>query len=329
MKVLWPHNFAPSHLNSQIFINITADGLRANGIDIQFEYLGNLRAIRNILNSRRRLKQLQKYFDLVHVQYGSASAFVVGKAINMIPKILTIRGNDWNLHSTSVDFHYFHTRLARLMTYCSLNRYDCIIAVSNRLAQEIRRYTNKSKVFVLPTPIDLKKFIPYDKDEARRMLGFSDFNQKWVLFNAINLNDPIKRFSLAQKAFALANKKMGNLRFCVANNVPHSLIPQFTSACDVILCTSETEGWPNSVKEALACNVPFVSTNVGDLSDIAREEPTCRICPPDPYILADNICDVLHSERPKNLRRFVAEMDVTVISKRLFFLYREILSNQE
>ncbi len=325
MRVLWPHNFDPAQANSQLFMNITSLGLRERGVDLHYEYLGNLRSIINLMNARRRLRKMASDFDLVHAQYGSACALATA-AIEGIPKVLSIRGNDWNVHNDSISFSYFHTRLARGMTRWSLGNYDCILTVSRRLAADVQPFLRRSQVLTLPTPINLNRFIPYDKKEAKALLGFPDCTEKWVLFNTQRLDDPVKRFALAKEAFALANAKCGNLRLRVATDLPHAVVPLFTAACDVILCTSETEGRPNCVKESLACNVPFVSTEVSDLRDIARQEPTCRVCPSDPAILADNICDVLGYQKKPDLRRHVAAMSLDSVSDQLVSIYKSLVS---
>ena len=324
MRVLWTHNFDPATPNSQVFMNIASTGLSSRGVDLHFEYLGNLRSITNLLKARNRLRRLATDFDLVHAQYGSACALATA-AIDGIPKVLSVRGNDWNVHNASIGFHYFHTRLARAMTRRSLERYDRVLTVSRRVAEDVQRFSPCSTVLTMPSPIDLGCFVPRDKREARSLLGFPDNTEKWVLFNTLRLNDPIKRFSLAKEAFELAKARHGNLRLRVATDLPHDVLPLFTAACDVILCTSETEGWPNCVKEALACNVPFVSTDVSDLWDIARVEPICRICPADPVVLAENICDVVASQKYPDLRGYVAAMSLDSVSDQLVGIYESLL----
>jgi teichuronic acid biosynthesis glycosyltransferase TuaC len=325
VRVLWTHNFDPAKPNSQVFMNIAAAGLRARGVELHCEYLGNLRSITNLAMARRRLRRLAADFDIVHAQYGSACALATA-AVRGIPKVLSVRGNDWNVHSGSIGFHYFHTRLARSMTRWSMAHYDVVATVSRRVAMEIEGFAPDVAVVAMPSPIDLGRFVPRDKKAARAMLGFSDCRERWVLFNALNLDDPVKRFGLAKRAFELASARCGNLRLRVATDLPHTELPLFTAACDVILCTSETEGWPNCVKEALACNVPFVSTDVSDLRDIARDEPICRVCPADPAVLAENICDVLSSPEVPDLRRHVAAMSLDALSDRLIGVYESLLS---
>ena len=327
MRVLWTHNFDPAKPNSQVFLNIAANGLRDRGADLHSEYLGNLRSVKNLMKARRHVRALARGFDVVHSQYGSACGLATA-AVEEVPKVLSVRGNDWNVHSGSFGFHYFHTRLARWMTRRSLPRYDVVLTVSRRVAADVQAFAPGSSIVPMPSPIDLRRFMPRDKKEARAMLGFPDSGERWVLFNALNLEDPIKRFPLARRAFELANARCGNLRLRVATDLRHEELPLFTAACDLILCTSETEGWPNCVKEALACNLPFVATDVSDLRDIARVEPSCRVCPPDPEVLAENICEVLAMPPAQNLRSHVESMSLDILSEQLMNVYGSLMSRR-
>jgi glycosyltransferase involved in cell wall biosynthesis len=101
-------------------------------------------------------------------------------------------------------------------------------------------------------------------------------------------------------------------------------MPLFVAACDVILCTSEHEGWPNCVKESLSCGVPFVATDVSDLRDIAAQEPGCRVCPADPAVIAENICDVLGSPARPNVRRYAEAMSQEAIGKSIVSMYETV-----
>src|SRR6185295_6138430 len=174
----WTHNCNPAALSSLVYVNTAADGLRARGIEPQLEYLGNLRSLANLRRARARVRELSMAFDLVHAQYGSACALATAAA--RIPRVVSIRGNDWAVHSESFGFSYVHTRLARAMTRRSLGRYDAVIAVSNRLAGEIAAFAPRARVATLPSPVDLERFVPRDKAEARAALGHPGCTEKWV-----------------------------------------------------------------------------------------------------------------------------------------------------
>jgi len=327
MRVLWTHNFNPVEINAGVFMFTAVEGLRSLGVDVQLEYLGNLRSPLNIFKAQKYVKKISKDFDLVHAQYGSACA-IVTSAVSHCPKVLSLRGSDWNVHNASFGFLYWHTRLAKLMTQLAVEKYDLVITVSNRMGLDLHQNFPKVRSAALPSPIDVNRFVPVEKEHARRLLGFPENKEKWILFTSGDINSPIKKYPLAKHAVDLANVKLGNIRMRVASGLPHSEVPLFVAACDLILCTSDNEGWPNSIKEALACNLPFVSTDVSDLRTIADMEPTCRICPPDAVVLAENICDVLSTTRTENLRRHMIEMNVRRTSERLLDFYKDLVTRK-
>ncbi len=325
MRVLWTHNFDPDIQGSGVFVHTTARGIRARGIDLQLEYVGNLRSVSQILRARKRIREMAPDFDIVHAQYGSACAVVTAAAYG-VPKVLTIRGSDWQVHRSSMNFLNIHTRLASMLTRASIGGFDFVTPVSNRISTELSDFVPADKLEVVPSPVDLSRFVPLDKRIARFQLGFPDNDERWVLFNARDLGNPIKRFELAKQAFDIAQARLGNLRLRIATKLPHEEIPVFVAACDLVICTSDNEGWPNSIKEALACNVPFVATDVGDLKEISRAEQCCRVCPADAEVLADNICNVLNGEMPQDLRKYVRNMSLDSISEQFISIYQSVIS---
>ena len=304
-------------MNAGCFMHTAANGLRALGVDVHFEFLGNLRSPCNLLAARKRVRLRARDFDIVHAQYGSACAFVTA-GVDDRPTAVTVRGNDWNLHNQTFHPLYFHTRLARAMTRDSLGKFSAVLPVSNRLAKEIAQEVPVSRINVMPSPIHL------DLWKARMYVKHVTHN---VLFTANAPHDPIKRFSLCERTIAIAKQNIGDVTLKIASGIPYTDMPSFVANCDAVLCTSETEGWPNSVKEALACNVPFVSTDVSDLSEIADQENNCRVCEPDPNSLARNLCEVLRSPRSQSLRRHVEHMDLKPLSERLMRIYESLVRN--
>ena len=299
-------------------------GLRDLGIDVHLEYLGNMRSPFNLLRARRRIRELAKSFDLVHAQYGSACALVTS-AVSDRPTVVTIRGNDWNTHDSSISFAYFHTRLARMMTWLALPSFTGIIPVSWRIQRSMIPYAPKAQFLVLPSAIDLGRWKPLDRSFTRNRTCTWSKQEKKVLYVSLRPSDPIKQYGLCQEVMSLVNQQQENVTFSVASNIPHAEMHKFVASFDAVLCTSESEGWPNSIKEALACNIPFVSTDVSDLAEIAAQEPSCRVCAADANELARNLCEVLRLPRPDNLRRFVEPMDVKISSEKLVSFYKSLL----
>ena len=322
MRVLWTHNFNSAKLNAGCFMDTALRGLRDIGVDVQLEYLGNLRSPFQIMSSRKRICALSRNFDVVHAQYGSACAWVTS-AIRDKPLCVTLRGSDFNIAKNIGITMGLHNHFSNALTKSVLDKFSLVCAISNRMASELSGLGLNKKLIVMPSPIDLDLWRPKSYENQ-----INDFPRtKNVLFTSININDQNKRYSLCKQVIKLANHQMGDVRLKVATGISHKDMPNFVAACDAVLCTSISEGWPNSVKEALACNVPFVATDVSDLAEIASREPSCRICKPDPELLAKSLCEVLQAPRPMNLRRHVEIMDLKASSKRLYDIYKLMVNS--
>lgn len=325
MRVLWTHNFDPNLKNSGRFMYLLAEGVRKLGIDLELSYLGNLRSISNLYRAREKVRRIADEFDILHAQFGSACAFATAVATK-IPKVLSLRGSDWYWYKEKLNYHAIHGFISSLMTRMVICNYDIVVAMSHRMVKDIRSFYPNLPVLFIPDPINIQFFKPLNKQPARSTLGFPDNNDKWVLFTTLTKTNSIKRTSLAIESVRRANYQMGGIYIRIASGLNYEEMPLFVGSCDMVLCTSVYEGWPNSIKEALACNLPFVSTDVSDLSEISKNESSCRICPPDAKILADNICEVLSTSGTIDLRPYIKEMDVPLISLKLVELYQDLVS---
>ena len=96
----------------------------------------------------------------------------------------------------------------------------------------------------------------------------------------------------------------------------------------MVLC-SESEGSPTSVKEALACNIPVVSTNVGDVADIMDGIEGCEICEAVPESLAAGLRRVLYRQGPAfESRAAMRKYDQRSVTDAVSGLYRAVLDRR-
>src|SRR5205085_11535463 len=63
-------------------------------------------------------------------------------------------------------------------------------------------------------------------------------------------------------------------------------VVQYINACNALILPSIAEGSPNIVKETMACNVPVVATNVGDVAQVIGRTQGCSVCDSNPEALA-------------------------------------------
>jgi len=169
---------------------------------------------------------------------------------------------------------------------------------------------------VIPNGVDLNLFREISREEARIKMGWS--HRKIVLWPA-NPAREVKNVTLAMESAKLLAGQQVELK--VIHGEPTSMMPWFYNAADVVLVTSKWEGSPNVVKEALACNVPVVSTPVGDVAVWLNETEGCEVVPADAKLIADAVSRVLRWSRRINGRKVIQELDIERISSRLMNEY--------
>ena len=305
MRVLWTTNEDPLKANSLVFLHSSMEGLKLHGINVQLECIGSLKTPRGFWRAAQHIQSMSKSFDIIHSQYGSACGLATSLSTNQ-HKIITLRGSDWPDSLSGGLNTKSHQFTAKILTLISLRRYSKVITVSNRMATSIRRLRIAPPVTVLPSAINLNKFKLVDRQVARHAIGEGSDQKPWILFTSLSIHNPIKRYRLAYEAFNIANQRCGgHLRLKVLSDIPHEMVPLHVAACDVILCTSQSEGWPNSVKEAIACGVPFVSTDVSDLREISINAPPCKVCKATPIDLANGLVDILNNPFNRALDGFI------------------------
>jgi glycosyltransferase involved in cell wall biosynthesis len=327
IKVLWTTNEDPQKQNSLVYLISSMKDLENHGIDAHLECIGSLKTPHAFWQAVRHIQSISNSFDIIHSQYGSACGLATSLSTNRL-KILTLRGSDWTNTYSSCLKTRSHNFAAKFLTLISLRRYSKVITVSNRIAASIRRLQNAPPVTVRPSAIDLDKFKLIDRQIARTAIGEGSDQRAWILFTSLSIYDPNKRYQLACDAFNIANQSFGgNLRFKLLSEVPHEMVPLHVAACDVILCTSQSEGWPNCIKEAMACGIPFVSTDVSDLKEISQLAPNCKVCSERAADLANALIEILNtpSNRAKDgliIRSAVESMSTKVSSKMLADIYK-------
>ncbi|QDU55344.1 glycosyltransferase [Aeoliella mucimassa] len=327
MKVLWPHNFSRKVQSSGVFMFILAEAMREVGVDVHLHYTGSLRQAWRLPFVAQQIREMSSDFDLVHAQFGSACALVSSAA--KCSRLVSLRGTDLLGSDTGSLFNRLHGRVVRQMTHRALPSYEMVIVMSERMRTELSDYHGRCEnVHVVPDGINLTRFQPLSRLEARERLGLGHDAKPWVLFASMKACNPLKRPELAQAAFDIAAEQRPEIVLKTLSGKTHDEVALWMAATDVLLLTSTREGWPNVVKEALACNTPFVATDVSDLALIARQEPSCTVTTADPAELAEGILRALDGPVPTTLRRHVEPMSTGTIASQLHGLYQELLNPQ-
>ena len=123
---------------------------------------------------------------------------------------------------------------------------------------------------VVPNGVNPGQFTLLDHDEARKLCGF-DNGKKYIIWCSHPTRRE-KRFDWAEEAVRLLNNSQNgyNAILYPVYDKSHDEVVKYMCAADVLLLTSEMEGSPNVIKEAMSCNCPIVSTDVGDVSWVTK-----------------------------------------------------------
>jgi glycosyltransferase involved in cell wall biosynthesis len=78
----------------------------------------------------------------------------------------------------------------------------------------------------------------------------------------------------------------------------------------------------------MACNVPVVSTDVGDVSQIIGHTKACSVCPHDPDALAVGLEKALRYTEPTTGRTDIMYLDRSVVAKQVIRVYEQVISKK-
>lgn len=174
---------------------------------------------------------------------------------------------------------------------------------------------------VVPCGVDLEFFKPAPKDVARCELGW-DQDKKVMLF--VGADRPEKRLDVIRGSFEILKQRRNDVILMLVHAARHEDIPTYLNAADVLVLASDSEGSPMVIKEAMACNLPIVSTNVGDVAEVISGTEGCNICEQTPEDMADKVELALDHGKRTNGRERIQHLGSEPIAKRLIAIYEEV-----
>ena len=327
MRVLTVTNMYPSSNDptSGTFVEQQVKGLLDIGIDVQVLFVDRARGgMREYLKVAERVKAACLEFrpDIVHSMYGGVMADEVVRAVKNTPTVVSFCGSDVLGELLSGTIRKLISRWGIVCSRRAARRATGIVVKSRNLLNALPNDLNPTKIRIIPNGVDLERFKPKDRDVCQKILGWHP-DTFHILFPT-NSGDPRKRLSLATAATEAVNRFGIKAELHQLQSVPHQDVPVWLNASDVVLLTSLHEGSPNVIKEALACDVPIVAVDVGDVKERIGRVKGCYIASSTPTDLACNLRHVHAGPRRINGRTFMQELSLETVARRLVTFYCEL-----
>lgn len=302
------------------FVRTQVESLRSFGVAVETMVIdGRSRKLMYLTAGavlRRRLAS--GGVDLVHAHYGYVIA--AARCQRTVPVVATFHGDD--LLGT-VDEAGRTKRLSRAVATGGrrLARHvDAAIVQTRQMAQQLEGLPHVS---VIPMEIDLDRFRPLPRDQARAILGL-DVHTTYLLF-AASPDVAVKRYPLARAAADIVRLTDPTVELLVVGREPQHRLALYFNACDVLVFTSFQEGSPNVVKQAMACNLPIVSTDVGDVREVTDGVEGCAIAEPTAEAVASAINRLRRGGR-SNGRARAGDFSRETITPQVVAVYRDVLA---
>ena len=264
------------------------------------------------LKNRKALLAKMKSFqpELIHAHYGLSG--LLANTQRRIPVVTTYHGSDIN--NTKI---YPFSRLNMMLSAHN-------IFVSEKITPKSIKGELGVKQSLIPCGIDTELFIPGDKQEARKVLNL-DGDKKYILF-AGAFHITVKNPELAKDAAAL----LPSAELIELNGYSREQVALLLNAVDVVLMTSFTEGSPQIIKEALACNCPVVSVPVGDVPDLIEHIQGCYITTYDSVEIKDKLQLALDYGRLTEGRKRILNLglDSESVARKILVVYEKVYSRE-
>jgi glycosyltransferase involved in cell wall biosynthesis len=236
-----------------------------------------------------------RQIDIVHAHEHKTDllAMLLGRYERIVP---LSTAHAWVGHSWKEQIYYAVDK--RLLV-----RFPHVVAVSSEIRDELLRYGGRpERITVVLNAIDPARFTrdPARRADARAAVGLRDGE---IAIGAVGRLEQQKRFDLLMEAFARVSRDAPQLRLLIAGDgslkaelaavaeklglgdrcklIGHCTdIIGFHNALDLFVQSSDYEGTPNAVLEAMAMETPIVATDVGGTRELARDRQEALIVPP-------------------------------------------------
>lgn len=314
MRILLVSRYKDNFSNHILpFVYEQGEALRKCGVEVDyFLVVGN--GILSYIKSVKPLEIKIEAFhpDIVHAHYGLSGITAVLQ--RKVPVVTTFHNGETlgfkqNVLSSIASLFNKHT------IYVAQHIYD-------------KSYLKcKNNYTILPCGVNLSEMPILDYYETRKKLGLN-LDTRYILFGGA--------FDNLRKNYPLLKNAIRYITECKIEviemmGLSRMQITELMCASDLFALPSKSEGSPQALKEAMACNCPIVATDIADIKHLLGDLDGHYICSFEPDDVADKIKRALQYGKRTNGRQRIIDLGLTneQVAKKLCVIYNKVLQDNK
>lgn len=310
MRVLLVSRYKNNFKNHILpFVYEQGESLRKCGVEVD-SFLIEGKGILSYFKSVKPLKKKINEFapDIIHAHYGLSGITAVLQ--KDVPVVTTFHNGETLGFKQNI-----------LSSIASLfNKYTIYVA---QHIYDKSYFKRKKNYTIMPCGVTLEDLPVLDYKSTREKLGFKS-DTKYILFGGA-FSNLRKNYPLLKSAVKLI--KDVKINVIEMNGLSRMQTTELMCACDVFALPSKSEGSPQALKEAMACNCPIVATDIADIKHLLGNLPGHYICSFEPEDVAKKIKLALDFNGRTNGRKRIIELGLTneQVAKKIISIYNQVL----
>jgi glycosyltransferase involved in cell wall biosynthesis len=291
------------------FVTEQAEDTRKLGVEIEYYGIVGNGLIGYLKNRGKLLRKIKEFSpDIIHAHYGLSGALAV---LQRKTPVVTTFHNGETLSKLTNLLSSFASLFATYRIYVAQHIYDLCY------------FTKKTNYTILPCGVDIN-FDILDNALARKELGF-EHDKKYILFGGA-FSNLRKNYPLLKQAVELLQPK--GIEVIEMRGLNREQITKLMCACDVFALPTKSEGSPQALKEAMACNCPIVATDIADIKFLLGNIKGHYICSFEAKDVADKLQSAFAIKSRTEGRKRIIELglDAETVAEKVVSIYQKVLS---
>ncbi len=321
MKILLVHsgNAVGGDSSRYTFVREQGEALQLLGCEVEYYAVvgkGMRGYLRNVKPLRKRIQEWQP--DVVHAHFGLSGMVAILAAQKKVPVVITCHNGETL------------TKYGNIITSLAIRCADYTICVAQHIYDKL--YLKPEHYCIQPCGVDLKDLPLVEKEIAMKEMGLSA-DKINILFGG-SFSNTRKNAPLAKAALKrLEDERISGLEefnLIEMKGFNRHQVAMLFNACDMLLLPTKSEGSPQVLKEAMACNCPIVATDVADIAFLLQGVTNSYVTTFDAKDVADKIQRVITCGERTNGRKRIDELklDNPQVAETILDIYKSIVRKE-